>query len=212
MPDTPLLPKSTTRSDDMPKLTRSELHPSTRALLEATERAQQLAYICCLVTVFVDLMGQNFSNPVIVPYAASLTPSATLQSAVISISPFGRIIGGLVMPILADTFSRKKVVWASMAGSCVAYTLSALASGWGGIGLLLLGRLVGGDAVCAPTTTWQVWVRASSAPHEVPPPPPPLHLSALGQASSARRRACFPPTSWSSRCRIWSCTGNGRPS
>ena len=46
---------------------------------------EAMAFICCLATVFVDVMGQYFSSPVIVPYAASLGANAAGQSLVVSL-------------------------------------------------------------------------------------------------------------------------------
>lgn len=127
-PGVPLLPPKGERSDGS----------------EEVAPAERMAFVTCLITVFVDLMGQNFATPTLVPYASSLTSDSWLRGAVLSIAPAGRIVGGLVMPVLADSFSRKKVVWASMIGSCLAYALSASAGPLGTVMLLLGGRLVGG--------------------------------------------------------------------
>ena len=83
------------------------------------------------------------TQPVLIPYASSLTNREMLTGAVISIAPLGRILGGVVMPVLADRLSRKYVVWAST-GSSIAYGLSSTAAVSGGILMLLLGRMIGG--------------------------------------------------------------------
>ena len=120
------------------KATRSDAETSSSA-----HDAEHLAYMCCLATVFVDLMGQNFASPVLVPYAVSLTKHEQLRGAVLSVAPLGRIVGGIIMPFLADATSRKKIVWLSMFGSAVAYALSSSAAAFG-FTFLLLGRAVGG--------------------------------------------------------------------
>ena len=105
--------------------------------------SEQIAVFCCLFTVFVDVMGQYFSSPVIIPYAATLTDSLGAQSLVISLPFFGRLVGGIIMPILSDKTSRKAIIWLSSAGSFVAYSLSAGAKLYG-FPLLVAGRLIGG--------------------------------------------------------------------
>ena len=37
---------------------------------EVRKRREELAVTACMVTVFVDVLGQYFSSPVLVPYAA----------------------------------------------------------------------------------------------------------------------------------------------
>ena len=96
----------------------------------ANETAEQLAYYVALATVFVDLLGQNFAF-VLIPYAKPPSQTTMLTGAVISIAPLGRILGGVVMPVLADRLSRKYVVWASMLGSSIAYGLSSRAASVG---------------------------------------------------------------------------------
>ena len=88
-------------------------------------------------------MGQYFSSPVIIPYAKALGADASSQSLVISLPYFGRLVGGVVMPILSDKTSRKKIIWLSAFGSFLAYSLSASAAALG-FPFLLAGRLVGG--------------------------------------------------------------------
>jgi MFS family permease len=106
-------------------------------------RFTSAAFAVCLVTVFVDVCGQYLSSPVVVPYAVSLGADESTQALVVSLPFLGRLIGGVLMPIVADVASRKLAVWLSALGSAVAYATSSLAV-YVGIRALLLGRFVGG--------------------------------------------------------------------
>jgi MFS family permease len=128
--NTELLPTGTATSDGETK------RPSGLS-------SEQIAVFCCVFTVFVDVMGQYFSSPVIIPYAATLTDSLSSQSLVISLPFLGRLVGGVIMPVLSDKTSRKAIIWLSSIGSFIAYSLSAAAMYYG-FPLLVAGRLVGG--------------------------------------------------------------------
>lgn len=95
------------------------------------------------MTVFIDVLGQYFSSPVIVPYSASLGADLQLQGVIVGLPFLGRLVGGILLPIVADMTSRKLVVFASVVGSAGAYALSAAASDLG-LRALLAGRLIGG--------------------------------------------------------------------
>lgn len=104
---------------------------------------ETVAFAVCLVTVFVDVMGQFLSLPVVVPFATSLGANTQMQATIVGLPFLGRLVGGVIMPILADRTSRKKVVWLSIFGSGFAYTLSTL-SAMAGLSFLVAGRLLAG--------------------------------------------------------------------
>ena len=117
--------------------------PTTTSQTTVRARLEATAFASACVVVFVDVMGQYFSTPVLIPYAMSLEADSFMQGCVMGLPFFGRIIGGVFMPVLADRVSRKWTMWLSTLGSAIAYGLSAWAATMG-LSVLVAGRLIGG--------------------------------------------------------------------
>ena len=88
---------------------------------------EQFAFVACLVCVFVDVMGQQFLSPVIVPYAQSLQASLSETGALLTAGFAATLLSQFLMSWLADTRGRRLVICISMAGSALAYLVQGLA-------------------------------------------------------------------------------------
>ena len=55
----------------------------------------QLAFLTCMIVVFVDMMGQKFTEPALVPYATFLGMTASETSIVVSSREMGMFISNL---------------------------------------------------------------------------------------------------------------------
>ena len=86
-----------------------------------------MAFATCLFTVFVDIMGQQFLAPVLVPYAEYLEASLDETGLLLTAEFCALLASQFVMSWLADTRGRRLVVCISMAGSAVAYLVQGLA-------------------------------------------------------------------------------------
>ena len=107
---------------------------------------EQLAYITCLVTVLIDMMGMHFMMPAMVPYMQSMGADVRMMGYVMTANMFCRVIGGLTMPRFADRTKLSWTVQLSMAGSAIAYLVSGLAqyAGAKSYGVYFGGRMLGG--------------------------------------------------------------------
>ncbi|GMI24177.1 hypothetical protein TeGR_g14890 [Tetraparma gracilis] len=105
-----------------------------------------LAFVTCMIVVFIDMMGQKFTEPALVPYATFLGMSSSQTSFVVSSRELGMFVSNLVMPRLADSKGRVLTVIISTAGSAVAYALQSGANWFpdNGFGWLLTGKIVAG--------------------------------------------------------------------
>jgi MFS family permease len=65
-----------------------------------------LAFVTCMIVVFIDMMGQKFTEPALVPYATFLGMSSSQTSFVVSSRELGMFVSNLVMPRLADSKGR----------------------------------------------------------------------------------------------------------
>ena len=88
---------------------------------------EQFAFVACLVCVFVDVMGQQFLSPVIVPYAQSLQSSLSETGALLTSGFAATLLSQFLMSWLADTRGRRLVICISMGGSALAYLVQGLA-------------------------------------------------------------------------------------
>ena len=89
---------------------------------------ETLAYVTCLICIFVDVMGQYFTQPSLVPYAQHLGAGTYETGLLISVNMFGRVISNQLLPWLSDVTSRKGTVVLSIIGSCAAYAMCATAN------------------------------------------------------------------------------------
>ena len=113
-----------------------------------------LSYCCLILVVFVDNVGLQFSTPVQVPYTLSLGGTIEVVGTSLTINAFGRVVGGFIMPVLSDKWSKKGAIFLSMVGSLVAYTVAGTANfvdkvpidgGWSAaIWVYIVGRAIGG--------------------------------------------------------------------
>ena len=71
--------------------------------------AESLAFGVCLSTVFIDVMGQQFLAPVLVPYALSLDATITETSLLFTVEFAFLMLSQFVMSWLADTKGRRPV-------------------------------------------------------------------------------------------------------
>jgi MFS family permease len=104
---------------------------------------ETMAYITCLMCVFVDVIGQHFTSPVrathtnpivpslagqvLVPYGQLLGATTSQIGLVVTINMFGRIISNQLLPWLSDKTSRKLTIILSIVGSGCGYTLCGAA-------------------------------------------------------------------------------------
>ena len=63
-----------------------------------------------------------------VPYVLTLGGTIEQVGTALTLNAFGRVIGGFLVPILADKWSRKGSIFLSMIGSLVAYALAGFAN------------------------------------------------------------------------------------
>eukprot|EP00658_Telonema_sp_P-2_P074477 TRINITY_DN6370_c0_g1_i1.p1 TRINITY_DN6370_c0_g1~~TRINITY_DN6370_c0_g1_i1.p1 ORF type:complete len:169 (-),score=54.13 TRINITY_DN6370_c0_g1_i1:71-577(-) len=111
--------------------------------------AEVFAFYCCIMVVFVDLMGQHFTMAVLVPYTMDVGATVEEVSYFVSANMACRIVGNFFMPWLSDKTSRKLTMIISTFGSFVAYTVSGMAQyvsaeNRGDFYTLLAGRILGG--------------------------------------------------------------------
>jgi len=85
------------------------------------------AFLTCLFCVFIDVMGQQFLSPVLVPYAQSLQASLTETGLLLTAEFIALFFSQFAMSWLADTYGRRPVIILSMAGSAFAYLVQGLA-------------------------------------------------------------------------------------
>ena len=112
-----------------PRMTAIEVAPRPprpRGARKASSWAVQMgltlettAFLTCLFCVFVDIMGQQFLSPVIVPYAQSLNASLSETGMVMTAEFVALLVSQFLMSWVADTKGRRLVVCVSMAGSAL---------------------------------------------------------------------------------------------
>jgi hypothetical protein len=103
-----------------------------------------ISYCMLMLVVFTDNVGMNFSAPIGVPYVQELGGTVSDAGTVMTANAAAKILGGLLVPILADNWSSKKTIFLSMIGSVIAYTLAGTANFVGGFTLYIVARCVGG--------------------------------------------------------------------
>jgi len=91
-------------------------------------QTETLAYVTCLVCIFVDVMGQFFTQPALIPYASHLGADTYQAGVLITGNMFGRVVSNQLLPWLSDKTSRKGTVVLSIVGSFVAYAMCASAN------------------------------------------------------------------------------------
>ena len=100
-----------------------------------------LAFITCLVTVFVDMMGTQFTAPLLVPYGKALGADLTLISLLITLRFVGSAVSQIWLPILSDRKGRVLAIRVSLLGSMVGYLIQGLAPLGCGTGSMALPEL-----------------------------------------------------------------------
>jgi len=68
---------------------------------------ETMAYATCLVCIFVDVMGQHFTQPSLVPYAQHLGATNYQVGLLVTTNMAGRVISNQFLPWLSDVTSRK---------------------------------------------------------------------------------------------------------
>merc|ERR1719492_178773 len=106
-------------------------------------------YCIALLGIFVDTLGNQFTAPVLVPYAQSMDIEVTKIGTLYTAQFIGKVVSNMVLPILADKKGRRLVCILSMAGSCVAYATQGLATELGTNAdskfmILLIGKVLSG--------------------------------------------------------------------
>lgn len=86
-----------------------------------------LAFAACLFCVFVDIMGQQFLAPVLVPYAQSLDATLEETGYLLTAEFSALLISQFLMSSLADSRGRRPVLLISLSGSALAYLVQGLA-------------------------------------------------------------------------------------
>eukprot|EP00928_Gymnodinium_smaydae_P039186 TRINITY_DN26820_c0_g1_i1.p1 TRINITY_DN26820_c0_g1~~TRINITY_DN26820_c0_g1_i1.p1 ORF type:complete len:650 (+),score=59.99 TRINITY_DN26820_c0_g1_i1:155-2104(+) len=114
-------------------------------------------FVMCLVVVFIDMMGNQFLQPVLTPYSLSLGLSKTEISTLFSATAAGQVLSSFMLPLLSDKRGRKVAILVSVSGSVAGYLiqgLSFLPAYPRSYAMLLTGKAVAGlFAGTAPVTT-----------------------------------------------------------
>jgi len=125
-------------------LKRGVLQRASFQLTDPTMTPADIAFALALMVSFVDMLGLNFSIPILVPYGKSLGASVQVVALGGSVRGFMNTVSLIWMPTLSDKKGRKFVVILSLIGSGTAYALQGLAKYFGKAPLWIAGRGLAG--------------------------------------------------------------------
>ena len=105
-----------------------------------------VTFCILLLVAFTDNLGICFCKPIAVPYVFELGGNVRDAAFVMSLNAIGKLVGGAIIPVVADSWTCKGAIGLTMLGSCVAYSLagSAYFASPSGLSIYLCGRALGG--------------------------------------------------------------------
>ena len=105
-----------------------------------------VTFCILLLVAFTDNLGIFFCKPIAVPYVFELGGNVRDAAFVMSLNAIGKLVGGAIIPVVADSWTCKGAIGLTMLGSCAAYSLagSAYFASLSGLSIYLCGRTLGG--------------------------------------------------------------------
>jgi len=89
--------------------------------------SESLAFLTALLVCFVDMLGQQFARPVLVPIGRTMGASLDTIAMFTTVRFLGAIVSGFWMAKMSDSCGRKLVVMISLFGTALAYAVQGYA-------------------------------------------------------------------------------------
>lgn len=107
---------------------------------------ETFAFATAMLVNFVDMMGNQFTAPVTVPYGRWMGADLETIAFFATVRGVAAIVSNIWMPMLSDRQGRKLVIMISLVGSAIAYTVQGLAGHFVGssVAIFIAGRALAG--------------------------------------------------------------------